>query len=316
MQNTRLLAGALAGTALGAALAACRPGAAAVNHSSTGRSSGMSSPVDAAAPSVGMRGKGRYLMQPMPTGTVSISPTPAGQLQARVDMFGLTPGSAHQVSIDGPFGQPVAFPTLTANSAGQADTTLTSLSPVTGPPRPGRFVIRLGDAPGDPLAAEPIAEAMLPPHLAPGRTFALHARTVGPNGVQYGRPSGRATLSYDPATQTLTVTVTAHGLNPGPHAAHIHLGSCQNQGPVKYMLADLTADSRGNIINQTRTVTGVPSIAGAAGWYLNLHQGGMNQILADRTPTLHFRPLLCTNISSIATAAAPSPISIDQPIHR
>lgn len=164
-----------------------------------------------------------------------------------------------------------------------------------GPPRPGRFVIRLGDTPGDPLAAEPIADAL----VVPGRTFGLHA--VSPGGGRYGRPGGRATISYDQAAQTLTVTVTAYGLNSGPHAAHIHLGGCQNQGAVKYMLADFT-DARGNLINQTRTVTGVASSSTAGGWYLNLHQGGMNA-----TPTVHFRPLLCANVTSIATTGPTMP---------
>ena len=48
------------------------------------------------------------------------------------------------------------------------------------------------------------------------------------------------------------------------HAAHIHIGSCQSQGAVKYMFIDFIADSHGNIHNQTRVVTGVTkSLQGA-----------------------------------------------------
>jgi hypothetical protein len=32
------------------------------------------------------------------------------------------------------------------------------------------------------------------------------------------------------------------------------------------------------------------------GWYLNLHQGDMNNILANGQPTLNFRPLLCADL--------------------
>jgi hypothetical protein len=66
------------------------------------------------------------------------------------------------------------------------------------------------------------------------------------------------------------------------------------------MLPDFIADGRGDIDQQTRVVTGVPSVPGPGNWYLNLHMGGMNQILANGAPTLSFRPLLCTNVTSVA----------------
>jgi hypothetical protein len=34
----------------------------------------------------------------------------------------------------------------------------------------------------------------------------------------------------------------------------------------------------------------------ATGWYLNLHQGNSNNIVANGQPTVNFRPLLCANI--------------------
>jgi hypothetical protein len=34
----------------------------------------------------------------------------------------------------------------------------------------------------------------------------------------------------------------------------------------------------------------------ASGLYLNLHQGNNNNILANGSPTISFRPLLCGNI--------------------
>jgi hypothetical protein len=34
----------------------------------------------------------------------------------------------------------------------------------------------------------------------------------------------------------------------------------------------------------------------ASGWYLNLHQGNGGSILANGSPTISFRPLLCGNI--------------------
>ena len=49
-------------------------------------------------------------------------------------------------------------------------------------------------------------------------------------------------------------------------------------------------------MNETRTVTDVTSPMPATGWYLNLHQGDMNNILSNGNPTINFRPLLCGDI--------------------
>ncbi len=240
-------------------------------------------------------------------------------------LSGLTPGSAHDVAIVGPSGgSPVVrFPVLAADSAGRVSTTLTAVDTVSKL-RPGsRFVIRLGataegpgksstaaEGPGaatsggDPMAQQPIAEtAVLPVHLSPIAAFPFRAVTAG-NGL--AQPAGRTTITYNAAMRTLTISVTASGLTPGAHAAHIHLGSCQSQGPVKYMLADFVADASGDIANQTRVVTDVASVPGPGVWYLNLHLGGMNQILANGAPTLYFRPMLCTNITSFATVGGPA----------
>jgi hypothetical protein len=334
MRKTKLMFSALALVAIGGGISACSPALAAQQQPADPRATAPASAATDAGSGGGSgaaitsgsgagvsTGPGRYILQSMPAGTVWLGRGADGHLQARVDVFGLTPGSSHQVSIDGPAGHPVQFPVLTANSAGQADTTLTSVDRVARLPHASRFVIRLGDAAGDPLAAEPIAESsVLPARPGPGAVFSFHAVTFDTNGVSLGRPAGRARITYDASAGTLAVTVTASGLNPGPHAAHIHLGSCQDQGAVKYMLADFVADANGDIINQTRVVTGVTSVPGPGNWYLNLHQGGMNQILANGVPTLSFRPMLCTDITSFATAmgtptSSPSSTPIAQPTH-
>lgn len=254
-------------------------------------------------------GPGSYLLQAMPAGAVSFRRGPGGQLHAQVDMFGLTPGSSHAVSAAGAAGPAVQFPVLTAGPGGQADATLTAGSGTRRLPPGSRLVVRLGTGGTDPLAAEPIAESpVLPPHPPAGSVFPLHAVTAVPGGGITGRPAGSATITYNPVTQTLTVTVTASALTPGPHAAHIHQGTCRNQGPVAYMLADFTADANGNINHETRTVAGVTSIPGPGAWYLNLHQGGAAQIIAAGAPTPVFRPLLCADITSVAMASgSPSP---------
>ena len=268
-------------------------------------------------------GHGRYLLQAMPDGTVSIARGAQGYLLAHVNVFGLTPGSPHTMVIEAA-GHVYPFPGLTADTAGDADVTLASAGRI-GQLRAGsRAVIDLGNAESGSLAAEPIAETGT---LHLGSAVAFHAVTADPagasqdgasqdgasqdgasqdgasqDGASLATPRGRADLTFNAAAQTLTVTVTASGLTPGPHAAHIHLGSCRQQGAVKYMMADFDADARGNVVNQSRIITGVTSVPGPGAWYLNLHQGGMNQILANGVPTLFFRPMLCADLSTFATA--------------
>jgi hypothetical protein len=103
-------------------------------------------------------------------------------------------------------------------------------------------------------------------------------------------------LTYDGKSRSLKVRISAHGFVPGTtHAAHIHLGSCQKQGPVIYALPDLVAGPAGKI-SATATLSGVPSAPPASGWYVNIHLGNSGNTLVKNKPKLAFRPLLCGNI--------------------
>ena len=212
------------------------------------------------------------LMQ-MPTGTVSI-----GQGVVNITMFGLTPGSVHTVMLH---GNPIGM--LTANATGEASASFTAKSI-----RGGSKVMILDAGPGTTVIAQtgPLGNG-----TGPYKLNAIEA------GFPQGSLQGHATLVYDPNVKTITVTLNATGLTPGAHAAHIHIGNCQSQGPVEYMFIDFIADSHGNIHNQIRVVTGVTSVMLNGGWYFNLHQGNSNDILSKGgQPTIFFRPLLCANV--------------------
>jgi len=236
-------------------------------------------------------------LQSMPSGTATFGTDSSGNLTLTVNAFGLTPGSSHDVQLMDGVGDVLAqFSTLTANSAGQAGATLDST--FTGSiPSDSRVVIRNGTQgqPGSP-EAEVIAATPNLDNGTPTSPEPLTALENSAQGIGYGIPEGSASIAYSPAAQTLTVTVNATGVDPGMHAAHIHQGSCQSQGGVLYMLMDFTADSTGQIVNQTRTVTGVTSGIPASGWYLNLHEGNSQNILSNGQPTIYFRPLLCQNL--------------------
>jgi Cu/Zn superoxide dismutase len=230
-------------------------------------------------------------LAPMPQGTVRLGRDSFGAVEATVSAFGLTPGSSHTVELVNRDGRVVTvFGTLTANSAGQAWAALDS--GYTHKLGGSRVVILNGTA-GDPVSAEPIART----RQADGTdTYRLVPVEVGADGTRYGVPYGWAKVTYDPNAKTISVTVNASGVTPGAHAAHIHVGSCASQGPVQYMLMDFTADAEGRIAHETRTVANVTTPLPASGWYLNLHQGNSNNILANGNPTINFRPLLCGNI--------------------
>ena len=228
----------------------------------------------------------------MPHGTVTFHR--GRHLLARVVIYGLTPGSSHTVDLLTPgTGGIVEFSTLIANNGGSADALLESN--YSGQWKPGsRLVIRMGNE-LNPVAHAPIAEtARL--ERAGSTAHRLVSVEVSSAGVRYGTPKGRATISYSSVHHTLTVTVHASGLTPGPHAAHIHVGSCEKQGPVEYMLADLVANSHGKVVDAVRVFHNVTDPVPAHGWYLNIHQGNSENILNKGNPTIYFRPLLCANI--------------------
>ena len=232
-------------------------------------------------------------LQAMPAGTATFVWNAAGQLTVQVNASGLTPGSSHAVELQGPDGAMLAqFSLLTANGAGQAQGTLYSTD--TTPVPDGSHLVILADGQNGAIASEPIGQT---PAIAAGQlSYQLQPVEAGPTGTSYGTPQGWATVAYDPQARTITVTLTASGLTPGAHAAHIHVGSCASQGPVQYMLMDFMANARGQVNGQVRTVTGVTMPVPAAGWYLNLHQGTSANILANGQPTVNFRPLLCAGI--------------------
>ena len=246
-----------------------------------------------ATPVTSQKVTSRVQLAPMPQGTVTLGRDGSGNVDVTISAFGLTPGSAHTVELVNRAGQVVTtFGTLTAGGTGQAQATLDSgYKDTLGAWR----VVVLNGTAGDPVSAEPIAVTAR--YMAGTSTYPLNAVEVDAAGHGFGTPQGTATFSYDPGAKTISVTVNASGLTPGAHAAHVHAGSCQSQGAAQYMLTDFTANAFGQIVNQTRTVANVTTpLPANNSWYLNLHQGDSNSILANGSPTVNFRPLLCGEI--------------------
>jgi hypothetical protein len=77
-------------------------------------------------------------------------------------------------------------------------------------------------------------------------------------------------LITDLGAGQIRVDLTITGLTPGSHNAHIHVGSCNQLGPVKYPLTPLQAGADGKSSSST-TVTASFSEITAGGLYLNVH---------------------------------------------
>jgi hypothetical protein len=294
----RLGAGAAAAALAATVLSVTAPAGASTNAAARAAIPARAAlPAQAAAPAAGAAygARARLILRAMPVGRVAFRRDRHHHLMVRAALFGLTPGSSHAVDLWVPGrSRVIRFSPLTANSGGQAYSTLSSN--FTGRWRPGsRLLIRMGVG-GGRVAREPIARTRR--LLRPGRrSHRLISVEVTRKGVSYGTPQGGATVVYSGSRHTLTVTVHARGVAPGRHAAHIHVGSCMSQGPVLYMLRDLIANRRGVIVHAVRVFTGVTTPIPAHGWYLNIHQGNSGDILSNGQPTIFFRPLLCSDIN-------------------
>ena len=235
-----------------------------------------------------------------PSGAVTLSWDPQTKnVSAKLQMVGFTPGSSHAMHIhQGSCAAQgdvlVPFPDVTANDGGAVDTTVTSSQPSAAGLAAGTFLnIHLAPAaqlggPGS-LGYTPISCADITP-------AASTTVTMAPPPQPGQHPQGSATLTYDPAKKTLTVAATASGLVAGSeHAVHIHLGSCDSQGAVKYPLNDLVAPPTG-AAETTTVIQNVDQAPPASGWYINVHLGSSSQIQQNGQPTLYFQPIICGNI--------------------
>jgi len=233
-----------------------------------------------------------------PSGTVALSWDPQTKnVSAKLQMVGFTPGSSHAMHIhQGSCASQgdvlVPFPDVT--DGGAIDTTVTSSQPSAAGLAAGTFLnIHLASAaqmgaPGS-LGYTPISCA----DITPAASATL---TMAPLPEPGQHPQGSAKLTYDPAKKALSVAVTASGLVAGSdHAVHIHLGSCDAQGAVKYPLDDLVASPTG-AAETTTVIQNVDQAPPASGWYFNVHLGSSSQIEQNGQPTLYFQPIICGNI--------------------
>lgn len=109
-------------------------------------------------------------------------------------------------------------------------------------------------------------------------------------------PIGTSDLTWDAASQALTVKVALSGLAPNStHPEHIHAGDCKSNGAIVYKLNPLTANGLGVGTSET-TIPGVKDGIPASGWYINVHNG------PGLSPDSQFAPIACVNITNSTTS--------------
>jgi Cu/Zn superoxide dismutase len=92
-----------------------------------------------------------------------------------------------------------------------------------------------------------------------------HNITLHPMGGSH--VGGTAAIVYNAAKRTTTVTIRLHGLTPGIHFAHIHVGRCGGNGDVRYALAPMQAGHAGTASG----VTVLPYRLSGSALHINVH---------------------------------------------
>jgi len=233
----------------------------------------------------------------VPTGTSDVKwDATSKTLTVTVWLSGLAPKSTHPQHIhkgdcnsDGAVVYTLNPIVADGTGVGTSETTIADVA--NGIPQSGWYLnVHNGPGLSPDLQATPIACANIAnPNASTGSNQSVHL-TLGATSAASQGASGSAQLAV--VNNQLTVKVTLSGLVPNStHIAHIHSGSCEAQGAVKYPLNPIVADGQGNgtSITTVDQVTTIPS----SGWYVNVHLGGTKDELSTQTGD---DPIACGNV--------------------
>lgn len=233
----------------------------------------------------------------VPTGTSDLKwDATSKTLTVTVWLSGLAPKSTHPEHIhkgdcnsDGDIIY--TLNPIVADNTGVGTSKTTISGDLDGIPQSGWY-LNIHDGPGlsPALQATPIACAnIVNPNASTSSNQAVQL-TLGATPSANQSVSGSAQLSI--VSGQLVVKLTLSGLAPNStHIAHIHSGSCEAQGAVKYPLTAIVADASGHATSIT-TIDQVTSIP-ASGWYVNVHLGGTATDLSTQTGD---DPISCGNV--------------------
>lgn len=230
-----------------------------------------------------------------PAGKVDLVWEPTTHLlTATITLSGLAPKSTHQAHIHAgtcqSAGKTVIFPlqNVVADATGNASSTTSIRGVMGGIPASGWYInVHNGPdlTPDDQYMSIACANIANPsPSLNAVQKVAVPL-VDAPSPDQSASGTAQLTL----ANGQVKVVLSMKGLEPAStHAAHIHAGSCADQGKIIYPLTAITADKTGAGTSTTilKNMASLP----ASGWYINVHFGSTitNQTNED--------PIACGNM--------------------
>lgn len=231
----------------------------------------------------------------VPNGTAGLSWDPSTHmLTVKISLVGLAPSSTHPSHIHaGSCSNQgnVLYPlqNIVADAHGVATAT-TTVSVPNGIPATGWYVTvhnGPGLSPSDqflPIVCGDVSNS----NTSTSAKQSVNVTLSAAPGASAGETvSGMAQLTL--SGRTLTAKLTISGLEPNSaHAAHIHSGRCESQGPVVYPLTTVMAGASGNATVMT-TINNVSTIPGS-GWYVNVHHS------TDLSTQTGFDPIACGNV--------------------
>jgi len=233
-----------------------------------------------------------------PTGTSELKWSAASQtLTVTVKLIGLAPNSTHPAHIhkgdcnsDGATVFPLDPIKADATGVGTSETTITQDAKAI--PESGWYInVHNGPDMTTDLQKASIACGNIANPNASTTSDQSVKVTLGATSAPNQSVSGDAELSLD--GDKLTVKVTVTGLAPNStHIAHIHKGSCEVQGDVKYPLTSIVADANGKGTSTT-TIDKVTSIP-ATNWYVNVHLGAP---ASETSPQTGGDGITCGNVT-------------------
>ncbi len=215
------------------------------------------------------------MLKHSPAGTADLAWDPATHaLTVNILLLGLVPDSKHPAHIHvGSCAKAgnVVYPLqdVIADETGSGSSTSVIKNVTDGIPTTGWY-INVHNGPGmspenqfAPISCGNIANPKATTKSAQ-RIQVLLGATPSPNQAASG--DAQLTLSGN----KMTVALSLQGLAPGSvHAAHIHSGSCGNEGKILYDLKPIVANSTGKG-SSTTVISGVSSLP-AIGWYISVH---------------------------------------------
>jgi predicted DNA-binding protein with PD1-like motif len=238
------------------------------------------------------------ILKHAPSGVADLTWNPQSkELNVKFSLIGLVPKSVHPAHIHlgtcNSNGK-VIYPLheIVADDKGAATETTTIADVVNGIPSSG-WSINVHNGPALSTSDQylPIACGdVTNPHAVVGVAQSVRVwlgDTSSPNQAVSG------TVQMSKIEGKLEVIIIATGLaRKSVHAAHIHVGSCAQQGGVLYDLKPVVADASGKGISKT-TLAGVAAIP-PNGWYVNVHlmtnlssQTGMDSIACGDVVLTH-----------------------------